>query len=132
MKNFFKLVIFILALALQASCNSYPAAEQRVVEYKCDDVVVIGRAKTLNYTNLDIEGDILGRSLFDMEINIKRVLRGTEKRPVVKASAVAHSQLRDDVDFVFVLAPENENYTVESGYAWNPRPRPILAESCIE
>jgi len=50
--------------------------ESQVLEYSCNDVVAVGRIRTLSYTDLTAAEDILGRGRFSKRIVVKRVLRG--------------------------------------------------------
>jgi hypothetical protein len=66
-----------------------------------------------------------------MGVKIKRVVHGKEARSVVPAQAVAHAQIRDDIDFLMVLRPaEQGSYVLTSAAIWKDRPRPRLALAC--
>ncbi len=66
-----------------------------------------------------------------MQVTIKKVLRGREKRRVVSASQVAHSELVSNRDFIMVLTPSADaRYTLTSAALWRQRPRPIVADRC--
>ena len=131
-KNLTRLSFTLLIGFFITSCATYVVDEQAVVEHGCDDVVVLGRAKTLSYSLLERESDSIGFSLFKFEITVKRVLYGSEPRRVVNASSIAHGHLRDDLDFIFVLTPSAGDYEIESGTIWKMRPRPVLAKVCSE
>lgn len=123
------MVTTVLSLSVaSAAAGSEPP---EVVEYGCADVVVIGRVETVNYTDISDPDDLLGHGRFDMQIAIKRVLRGKEDRRVVPASHIAHGQLRDDRDFLMVLSPLNDgNYSLASASLWRSQPRPAVSQQC--
>ena len=100
------------------------------MEYGCDDVVVIGRVSVLAETPTDSSGDLLGHSVWDLEIKIKRVLRGRERRMVIPAVGVSHAQIRGDLDLIIVLSkPETGNaYRIRTLNVWESGIR--LAEKC--
>lgn len=120
----------LVAVLFLAACNTIQNEENSLIRYGCNEVVVIGRAKTLGYSDISDEDDVLGRGAFDMEIAIKRVLYGKEPRRAIRAYGIAHAQIREDKDFAFVLTPRDEGFEVRSGYLWNGWPKPRLADSC--
>jgi hypothetical protein len=127
-----KLLKNMISAFICLSLGGTAAAMERgeTISYGCNEVVAIGRVKTLNYTDLTTEDDLLGRGRFSTQITIKRLLRGDEPRRVVPASRIAHGQLREDHDFLLVLTPaEDQEYVLRTGSLWQ-EPRPVLAESC--
>jgi hypothetical protein len=86
------------------------------VAYRCDEVVVIGRVRTIQSTDVTGPGDLPGSSRYDMRVSIKRVLRGKEARRLVPAHGVSHGQMREDVDFWLVLTPAPQGgYVIRTG-----------------
>src|SRR4051794_37581283 len=82
------------------------ASDQRaLIEYGCNDVVVIGRVRTVAFTDLASQDDVLGHGRYDVQVSIKRLLRGKETRNVVQVSGYSHGQMRADADFWIVLSP---------------------------
>jgi len=124
------------ALALTAALFSLAAAsagqDAGVVDWRCEDVVVIGRVETIAYTDMSGPDDILGHGRFDMRIRVKRNLRGGETPPTLAVSRIAHGQLRQDLDFLLVLTPgaDDAPYVLQSAAVWGARPRPKLADRC--
>lgn len=109
-------MIAALALFLAGASPVNASDEDGPVTYGCDEVVVLGRVKTIAYTDLAQEGDLLGHGRYDMRVSIKRVLRGKETRRVVPAKAYAHGQMRENVDFRLVLTPASDGgYVVRTG-----------------
>ncbi len=109
-------VIAALALLLAGAGRATASDEDGPVTYGCNDVVVVGRVKTIGYTSQTQEGDLLGHGRYDMKVSIKRVLRGRETRHVVPANGFAHGQMRENVDFWLVLTPAADGgYVIRRG-----------------
>jgi len=100
------------------------------LEYACNDLVVIGRVRTLTETALDDPSDILRRSVWGLEIRIKRVIHGADARAVVPAVGVSHASIRGDADMMIVLSPTayGGGYEVRTLNVMDVRPR--LASHC--
>ena len=142
MQNSFISQLFLsLSALVLCACATDQSASQSTVEYGCDDVVLLGRVVSSSYSD-DIPADerciytsdgecIEWRGRYDLEIWVKRVLKGDESRSVVPASAIAHAQIRDDVDFAFVLIPMNDGYGIRSAYISDARSKTVLADSCF-
>jgi len=109
------LVALVALLGVNVRCG-IAAADDGPVAYRCDEVVVIGRVRTFQATDVTGPGDLLGSSRYDMRVSIKRVLRGKEARRVVPAHGVSHGQMREDVDVWLVLTPDAQGgYVVRTG-----------------
>lgn len=124
----------IAALLLFSGSAASAVEEGAILDWGCDDVVAIGRVKTLAYTDMSGEDDLLGHGRFDTEVSIKRLERGHETGRTVLASRIAHGQLRSDRDFLLVLtrSSASQAYTIRSAALWKVRPRPILAVQCSQ
>jgi hypothetical protein len=68
-----------------------------------EDLVVIGRLKNLNYEHIEDEDDWLGHGWITAELSVKRVVRGKEKRRLLRVRYLAHTYLREDKSFRFRL-----------------------------
>lgn len=126
--------ISIVLSLLVAGCTTIetnePASE---LPYGCDDLVVIGRIATVGSTTLHDRDEVLPnwRSEWRLQVRVKRIVRGSERRQVIPATAISHAQIRDDRDFLIVLQPkEGGAYNLETAALWQVRPRLILAEPC--
>src|SRR5688500_11790799 len=101
-------IIWMLLASLVAGCSSLasrgPASE---LSYGCNELVVIGRIVTLNGTTIrDTDASLPNwRSEWQLSIEIRRVIRGTERRSIVPATGLSHAQIRNDRDFLVVLQP---------------------------
>jgi hypothetical protein len=109
-------MIAALALFMADGSSTTVSGKEDLVTYGCDDVVVVGRVKTIAYADLTQEDDLLGHGRYDMRVSVKRVLRGKETRRIIPASAFAHGQMRQDVDFWLVLRPvPGGGYVIRTG-----------------
>lgn len=93
----------------------------------CSDLAVIGRISPSNHVAADgiaivrRENSIEEAGLpgwysgYDVEVRIKRVLHGTEKRSTIPALFVYHGYPRDDADMMIVLSSDaRDGYAVKS------------------
>ncbi|WCM27008.1 hypothetical protein NDN01_23990 [Sphingomonas sp. QA11] len=122
-----------LAALLLLNGNVAAAAEKGgVLDWGCNDVVAIGRVKTLAYTDMTGNDDVLGHGRFDTQVSVKRLVRGHEARRTLPASRIAHGQIRSDRDFILVLTRSsvNASYTIRTAALWKATPRPVLAAAC--
>ena len=70
------------------------------------------------------------QSLQRLQIEIKRVLRGSEQRLSVPATVISHGQAREDLDFLMVLSPRPSGvYAFKTGAIWDGA-HPQLREPC--
>jgi hypothetical protein len=121
----------LMLLSAQPFAAAYARDYQAVtVEYGCQDVVVIGRIRTLSYTDLTTSDDILGHGQFSMRVDVKRLVRGRLPQRSVAVSRIAHGQLRNDRDFLVVMSPAEGEYTLKSAALWGPRPHPRVSDHC--
>lgn len=90
----------------------------------------MGRIATTSQKAYDGSDVLPGwRSEYGLEVHIKHVVRGTERRRVVPANGISHTQIRDDKDFLAVLSPrQGGGYFLET--AALIRYRPKLREPC--
>ncbi len=121
--NKFGMQIACLVLLAAAGCSSVEDTNysgSSGLEYGCDDVVVIGRMKTIAYTPVDDTEDVLGDAVWKLTIRIKEVVHGEESRRNIPATGVAHAQMLDDVDFLIVLMPfEAGVYGIRTAAVWD-------------
>ncbi|MGD9812759.1 MAG: hypothetical protein AB7U35_15750 [Sphingobium sp.] len=123
-----RLKISLLLLCFLSGCVM--AAPAHNLEFGCGDVAVVGRIKTLGETAVQGSGPLPNwQSPYQLEVQIKRVVRGRERRRVVPATAIAHAQIRDDRDFLIVLTPDGKGgYSLATASLWQYRPK--LSSSC--
>ena len=127
--------IWIFLAFVVAGCSTLDAGgPARELSYGCDDLVVIGRVATVSEASVQDSGVELAnwRSEWGLQIRVKRVIQGSERRRLIPASAISHAEMRDDVDFLIVLRPnEDESYDLQTAALWQRNPRPILVEPCF-
>lgn len=134
-------LVLLIAIAVGALGPSEVAP---IVSYGCDDLVVIGRMKNLSFESIPDENDLLGHGHIKFEVRIRKRLRGTDTRRVVAASAIAHTHMNEEHEFLLVLSPSSDGvgYQLEDVRVWQLAPgeylpwvrkqarRPQLAPRC--
>ena len=98
-----------LIVALLLFSGDVTASSLEPIPYACDEVVVVGRVRTVAYTDPTQDDDLLGHGSYSMQVRIKKVLRGKELRRVVPATGFSHAQMREDADFWMVLGRMNDD-----------------------
>ena len=100
--------------------------------YRCSDLVVVGRVVTLSGESIAEPTPLPNwESKWQLLVSIKRLVRGSELRAVIPATAISHSTIRSDRDFLVVLTPaEGGGYVLTTAALWNVTPSPRLAKSC--
>lgn len=112
------------------SVPTQAADDAATVAYGCDDLVVVGRVRTLSYTDLSEEGDVLGHGRFALHVHVTRRLRGRPPGRYLAASRIGHSRLRHDRSFLMVLSPAADGYEIEEPHLWYSAWRPSIAPRC--
>jgi hypothetical protein len=123
------LLLFGLLGACATPQGNEPADE---LAYRCSDLVAIGRIVTVSSTSIADPAPLPNwNGLQQLEIRIKRVVRGSEARRFVPASVISHAQIRSDRDFLVILSPDAAGrYALEAAAPWDQKPRPRAAEPC--
>lgn len=120
-------------VSLSAGCASFENGEvTEPLAYNCDDLVIVGRLFDQHYASetIPIEGDLLGHGWFTANVNVKKVFRGATARPVLSVKYFAHTFMRDDREFLFVLQQtDGQGYTVAAARLLG-RKNPSLSRSC--
>ena len=124
----------ILLLLLAGCVTTREQEEDHALEYGCNDLVAIGRIATSSiaeHPNADPNDPLSGwLSEYGLEVHLKRVIRGSEKRATVPATRIAHAQIRSDRDFLVVLSPiQGNGYTLRTAALTSYRPK--LSEPCL-
>jgi hypothetical protein len=126
-------VALILALALLAigGCATVDDGDRATLEYDCSDLVVVGRVDNLSYTPIDDPNDPLGHGVVEMDISIRRVIRGSPPKRMLRATAVAHATMVESKDFVLVLKPKQDgSFELQEANLASLRPRLISMAEC--
>lgn len=104
MKSFLLIVAALTPLCARAQ----PATiEDRMLSYGCEDTIVVGRIRNGDYAPVHDEEDIIGHSWIDAQIKVKRVVRGARQPSWLPIRYFAHTHIRDDRDFMFVLSGDS-------------------------
>jgi hypothetical protein len=102
-----KLLTFTLGLTM---LGSSPALSQtnkdQTLVFGCNDLVIVGKLKNVDYHASDDPEDILGHGWVDATLSVRRVVRGGKTRSKLPVRYFAHSYMRDDRDVMLVLAPQ--------------------------
>jgi hypothetical protein len=124
-----RLIASLLLLCFLPGCVTAEPAP--ILEFGCSDVAVVGRIKTLGQAAVQGSDPLPNwQSAYQLQVQIKRVVRGGERRRVVPATAIAHAQIRDDRDFLIVLTPDGKGgYSLATASLWQYRPK--LSASCL-
>jgi len=106
--------------------------EDSALKYGCGDLIVIGRIHTLDYEPIEEpDGLLYWRNCWNLKVKIKRIVVGNERRTKVPAIGISHAQIRDDADYLAVLAPEDDgSYVLTAAALWDQEPRPMSASTC--
>lgn len=125
----------VLLILLCLSTAGVPARAADEVIAGCGDLAVIGRIRTTGESAIvepkasPDEWQSGWRSRYHLQIRIKQVVRGAERRRVVSATVVSHARIRDDIDFLIMLTPDgNGSYRLSS--ATPMESRPSISQNC--
>jgi hypothetical protein len=93
-------MIAVALVGVTSACPGHANAED-VAGNPCGEVALIGKV-----VHADYQGHIDGLDgAWRLDIDVGHVLRGSEKRQHIVATAVAHAQIRSDTNFIFFLMP---------------------------
>ena len=124
----FAVIAFALASAA-ASSSVVAGSPGPELAYSCGDLVLIGRIRDQTFTPIEDARDLIGHGRIDMVIDVKRTLRGKSSKPSLLAAATAHTFVREDRDFLFVVRSASDGrYQVRQ--LWPSERLPRLAERC--
>lgn len=119
----------LLASLMTVACTTFSSADDRILQYGCDDIVLIGRLKNEDYEAAYIEDDLLGHGWATGRIKVRKVVKGKDIPSFVPIRYFAHTYVREDREFMFVLSRSDSNlFRVETAQLLSARPR--LAAKC--
>lgn len=121
----------LIALCFLSSCATVPEAStvDTTLAYGCEDLIVIGRLTNGDYyQHVQIENDMLGHGWFSAELLVKRSIKGEPTSKTLPVRYFAHTYLRSDRDFLFVLTPHENGYEVTYRRMMPAKTR--IAEAC--
>ena len=123
------LLLAVAALAPLCARAQAVSIEDRTLSYGCGDTVVVGRIKNGDYTPVQEDEDIIGHGWIDAHIRVKRHLKGVKVPTWLPIRYYAHTHIRDDRDFMFVLSG-NGGDGFEIKHAQLMSVRPIVPAEC--
>ncbi|HEX7820160.1 MAG TPA: hypothetical protein VF463_06030 [Sphingobium sp.] len=125
-----KTLPLVMAALTPLSAKAQPITiEDRALPYGCSDIVVVGRITNGEYTPVHDDDDIIGHGLIGAHIKVKRLLKGANLPSLLPIRYYAHTYMRDDRDFMFVLSG-NGTDGFEIRHAQLMSVRPIISVEC--
>lgn len=105
----------LMVAPLCATVTDAKSPERDDIEYGCKDLVVVGRLVKQDYQHVEIEDDILGHGWVTADVKVDNVVFGHTLARKLPVRYFAHTYMREDRDFVFVLRPaENGRHLVRT------------------
>lgn len=105
----------MIIAALWATVADAKSRERDDIAYGCNDLVVVGRLANQDYQHVEVEGDLLGHGWVTADVKVNDVVFGHTRARKLPVRYFAHTYMRDDRDFVFVLLPaENGRHLVRT------------------
>lgn len=105
----------MIIAALWATVADAKSRERDDIAYGCNDLVVVGRLVNQDYQHVEVEGDLLGHGWVTADVKVNDVVFGHTRARKLPVRYFAHTYMRDDRDFVFVLRPaENGRHLVRT------------------
>ena len=103
--------------------------DQQTLAFGCEDLVVIGRVKNGDWHHVDDPDDILGHGWVDARLSVRRIVKGNGIDRTVPVRYFAHTFMRDDRDFMFVLSRHPDgSLVISTGQLMSAHPK--LAGQC--
>ena len=124
-------IFLLMAVLLTAACTAGPRASlgDRTLAFGCNDVIVVGRIENGALQPATSQHDLLGHGWISATLKVRKVIRGSGVPSVLPAKYFAHTYMRQDRDFMLVLARTRDGgYEINTGQPMALRPR--LADRC--
>ena len=124
------LILSATSMVLSAACATAPqaAVESRTLAFACNDIIVVGRVENDTYQSVENENGLFGRGWISANVRVRDLMRGTGIPSVLPVKYLAHTQMREDRDFMLVLNQTSSGYEIKSGQLMSLRP--LLASRC--
>lgn len=117
-----------MLLTVACAAGQEASLDDRTLPFGCSDTVVVGRVENGEFEHVEIENDLLGHGWISATLKVRRVVRGERVPPVLPVRYFAHTYMREDRDFMFVLGRTDAGYEIKTGQLMSVRP--LLATSC--
>ena len=123
-------IAFVTVAFLTAGCATVPQAslEDRTLSYGCKDTVVVGTVTNGAFQPVEATDDILGHGWASATLHVRKIVRGERLPSVLPVRYFAHTYMRQDQEFMLVLAHVGAGYEIKTGQLM--RVRPLLASHC--
>ena len=105
------------------------SVDDRTLAFGCDNLVVVGRVKNGGWHRSGGADDVLGHGWADARISVQRIVTGGRIGRTVPVRYFAHTYMRGDRDFMFVLSRQPDgSLVIDSGQLMSAHPK--LAAQC--
>jgi integration host factor subunit beta len=87
--------------------------------------VAIGRIENGAYEASDSADDLIGHGWISATLHVTRVVSGASMPAALPVRYFAHTYMRDDRNFMFVLAPVDARLEIATAQLMSERPRAV-------
>ena len=123
-----RVVSTLSAVALISACTtvSSESVDDRTLSYGCSDIVVVGRVENDSANQASYSSDdLIGHDSFSAELRVRRVVSGSSIPASLPVKYFAHTYIRGDRDFMFVLTPVDGGYAIATAQLMSNKPRAV-------
>ncbi|MGF7154982.1 hypothetical protein [Novosphingobium gossypii] len=122
-----KLLTYVFAFSAATTICSPTRAEEineQALSDGCGDLVVVGRVQNGDWTRVDDPEDIIGHGWLEATLKVRKLIAGKLETKSIPVSYYAHTYMREDRDFLFVLGKdENSGWQIKTGRLMSAHPR---------
>jgi len=120
-------IIALATIAMTSACAtvSSETLEDKTLPYGCSDIVAIGRLENGAYEASDSANDLIGHGWINATLHVRRVVSGGTVPTNLPVRYFAHTYMRDDRDFMFVLTPVDQAFEIATAQLMSARPRAV-------
>ena len=94
------------------------------MSYGCSDIVAIGRLENGAYdAPSHSANDLIGHGWINATLHVRMVVSGEAVPTNIPVRYFAHTYMRDDRDFMFVLTPVDQSFEIARAQLMSARPR---------
>jgi hypothetical protein len=122
-------MIALTAMGMTCACaTALPASlEDRTLSYGCSDTVVVGTVENGAYEASPSDDDLIGHGSISATLHVRRVVSGGAIPTSLPVKYFAHTYMRDDRDFMFVLTPVDGGFEIATAQLMSMNPRAVRA-----
>lgn len=120
-------IIALSAAAVASGCATVFSenVEDRTLSYGCSEIVAIGRLENGAYEASHSADDLIGHGWTNATLHVRRVVSGGAVPTILPVRYWAHTYMRDDRDFMFVLTPVDQGFEIATAHLMSARPRAV-------